>query len=261
MIEALPATDDQPPSPSAYQRSRLSVADLFTLANAACGFLAICSIAALFHDPDPAGGFSFGDRLPSLAVALILVGAACDLVDGPIARKYGGSCLGAQLDNLADAISFGLAPAFLVAVWGTRATSNLALQGAAITAATMCLLAVLVRLARFAAIPAAAGTFMGLPCPMGALTVVAIALLDPPVQLAAPGIVLVAALMVSRITYPKPHGATALVALAWLVCSVTALGAYAIRLPGSADLITAGAGLQILLTLLIPVGMLRNVRP
>ncbi len=255
------AGDDHPPHPSPEPRGgRLSVADLFTLANAACGFLAICSIAALFHDPDPAGGFDFGDRLPSTAVALILIGAAFDLVDGPIARKYGGSCLGAHLDNLADAISFGLAPAFLVAVWGTREASSLALQAAAITAATMCLLAVLVRLARFAAVPAAAGTFMGLPCPMGALTVVAIALLNPPVQFAAPAIVLVSVLMVSRIAYPKPHGATALIALAWLACSVSALGAYAARLPGSTSLLMAGAALQLLLTLLIPVGTRRGER-
>jgi len=251
----------EPPAPAAPALgSRLTVADFFTLGNAACGFLAICSIAALFHDPDPAGGFDFGNRLPGLAVALILVGAACDLVDGPIARKYGGSCLGAQLDNLADAISFGLAPAFLVAVWGVRATDDVYLQSAAIVAGTMCMLAVLVRLARFATVPTAYGTFMGLPAPMGALTVVAIVLLNLPVTVAAPAIVLVALLMISRITYPKPQGPTALIALLWLACSVAALSAYAAQLPGSDGIVTAGAGLQILLTLLIPVGMWRGAR-
>lgn len=243
--------------------TRLSLADMFTLTNAACGFLAICSIAALFRDPSVAGQPGTDGapvKLPSTAVILLFLGATCDLFDGQIARRFGGSCMGAQLDNLADAISFGLAPAFLVGVWGTRATDDPLERGAAIAAATLCMVAVLVRLARFATVPTAKGTFMGLPCPMGALTVVAIVLLDPPVPAGAAAIVAIALLMVSRITYPKPQGATAVLVLLWVAFSVSSIAAYALGMPGSESLVLTGAGLQILFTLAIPLGMWRAAR-
>jgi CDP-diacylglycerol--serine O-phosphatidyltransferase len=243
-------------SPAPEPGTRLSLADLFTLTNGACGFLAICSMAALFHDRQ--GNTPI--RLPSTAVMLLFLGATCDLFDGQIARRFGGSCMGAHLDNLADAISFGLAPAFLVGVWGTRAAHNPFEHAAAIGAATICMLSVLVRLARFAAVPTPKGTFMGLPCPMGALTVVAIVLLDPPVPAGALAIVLVALLMVSRITYPKPQGPTAVVVLLWIAFSVASVVAYALGVPGGQSLVLTGAALQILFTLVIPLSVWRTAR-
>lgn len=258
----------RPPRPvggrqEAEPSARLSLADMFTLTNAACGFLAICSIAALFRDPSVAGQPAADGgpiRLPSTAVMLLFLGATCDLFDGQIARRFGGSCMGAHLDNLADAISFGLAPAFLVGVWGTREAGDSLERGAAVTAGTLCMLAVLIRLARFASVPTAKGTFMGLPCPMGALTVVAIVLLDPPVLAGSLAIVAVALLMVSRITYPKPQGATAILVLLWVAVSVSSIAAYALGMPGSESLVLAGAGLQILFTLAIPLGMWRAAK-
>ena len=37
---------------------------------------------------------------------------------GPIACKLRASAMGAELDNLSDLISFGLAPAYFVVTWG-----------------------------------------------------------------------------------------------------------------------------------------------
>lgn len=91
-----------------------TLADVFTLANAACGTL--CLFLCLEYI---ASGklksllwFAFG----TLAMALL-----CDILDGYIARKgRKPSILGADLDSLADIISFGVAPAVLGYTLGLR---------------------------------------------------------------------------------------------------------------------------------------------
>ena len=52
------------------------------------------------------------------AVILMLMAAVFDLFDGLVARKLRSSPMGAELDNLSDLISFGLAPAYFVLVYG-----------------------------------------------------------------------------------------------------------------------------------------------
>lgn len=85
-------------------RPKLSLLpNLFTLANAFFGFSAIIFAA---------------DNDLIAAAYLILLGALMDMLDGRIARMINSmSELGAQLDSLADAITFVLAPAFFVHVW------------------------------------------------------------------------------------------------------------------------------------------------
>jgi len=82
---------------------KISVGDLATLANAACGLLAI----TYFLD---------GTRDAILiGMLLLVVGAFFDSIDGMLVRKYGSSHrFGPLLDSLADVISFCLAPALLV---------------------------------------------------------------------------------------------------------------------------------------------------
>jgi CDP-diacylglycerol--serine O-phosphatidyltransferase len=54
-----------------------------------------------------------------LAIALIVVAAALDAVDGRIARFLKStSRFGAELDSIADFVNFGVAPAVLIYVWG-----------------------------------------------------------------------------------------------------------------------------------------------
>src|SRR3954471_22774393 len=82
----------------------LSVADYMTLGNGLGGLAAVLSVLAYVADPRPA----------HLAVALALypLCLALDFFDGRVARRSGrASALGAQLDSLADAVSFGVAPA------------------------------------------------------------------------------------------------------------------------------------------------------
>lgn len=52
------------------------------------------------------------------AVAAILVASFLDLLDGGMARLLGaGSSFGAELDSLADLVSFGVAPAVILYAW------------------------------------------------------------------------------------------------------------------------------------------------
>ena len=90
----------------------LVLADAFTLANAACGTGAILACLSYLVDRRPAMLWSAFGLLP---VALV-----CDALDGAIARRRKQSTLGADLDSLADIVSFGVAPAVLGFTLGLR---------------------------------------------------------------------------------------------------------------------------------------------
>jgi CDP-diacylglycerol--serine O-phosphatidyltransferase len=61
--------------------------------------------------------FALAGQLPA-AIAAIAVAAVLDSLDGRIARLLDAtSKMGAELDSLADAISFGVAPALVLYVW------------------------------------------------------------------------------------------------------------------------------------------------
>ena len=65
------------------------------------------------------GGFSIAlalDGQPAWCLLLLLVGAGFDGVDGAAARKWGGTRFGVLADDVADGISYALAPAVAVAV-------------------------------------------------------------------------------------------------------------------------------------------------
>ncbi|WP_441249719.1 CDP-alcohol phosphatidyltransferase family protein [Kitasatospora sp. McL0602] len=235
----------------------LSTADFLTLGNAVCGFLAIYSITTGVLMPHLTGEASAPNRnSAATAVTLLLIGSMCDLFDGLVARKLRSSALGAELDNLADLISFGIAPAYFVAVWGiVSPDSNQQLS--AFIAITV-LLAVVLRLARFSAVKMRPGVFQGMPCPMGAMTVIAIVLLDPPMLVGLAMIFGVAYLMVSRIEYPKPQGILATATLCWIVVSIGCLAAWAAGLPGGDTLMHIGAIAQITLAAMAPLLVIRR---
>jgi CDP-diacylglycerol--serine O-phosphatidyltransferase len=153
-------------------------------------------------------------------------------------------------------ISFGITPAYFVSVWGIVSPgSNQELS--AVVALTV-LLAVVLRLARFSAVKMRPGIFQGMPCPMGAMTVIAIVLLDPPF---VPGLLMifgVAYLMVSRIEYPKPQGLLATATLAWIVVSIGCLAAWAAGLPAGDTLMHIGAVAQIALAAMAPLLVIRR---
>jgi len=84
----------------AKRRYRVLAPSAVTSANIAAGFMAMVAAAD--------GRFELG-------VYLLVVAILCDVLDGTIARLLGAtSDFGQEMDSFSDAISFGVAPAFLV---------------------------------------------------------------------------------------------------------------------------------------------------
>ncbi len=114
--------------------------------------------------------FAISGEFEKSVMAIILAGML-DGVDGRIARLLKAqSRFGAELDSLADAISFGVAPALIVYLWSLQELPRLG-WFAALAFAICCVL----RLARFnARIDMAdeprklAGFLTGVPAPVGA---------------------------------------------------------------------------------------------
>ncbi|EME99708.1 CDP-diacylglycerol--serine O-phosphatidyltransferase [Streptomyces mobaraensis NBRC 13819 = DSM 40847] len=239
--------DDMPLS------TRLSIADTLTLGNAICGFMAVyftttgILIPHLTNNED--GGMARNNA--ATAVMLMLLASVFDLFDGLVARKLRSSAMGAELDNLSDLISFGLAPAYFVVVWGVVAQG--AHQKVSAVAAVVVLLAVVLRLARFSCVTLRDGIFQGMPSPFGALTVVSVVLLELPFVPTLLAIVGVAWLMVSRVEYPKPRGRLAVAMLSWIVLSMGLLAAWAFDAPGGELLLQTGCALQVVLGAVIPL--------
>ncbi|MBB5122636.1 phosphatidylserine synthase [Streptomyces eurocidicus] len=233
--------------------TRLSIADTLTLGNAICGFMAVYFTTTGVLIPHLTGNEDGGMARHSAATAVILMLLASifDLFDGLVARKLRSSAMGAELDNLSDLISFGLAPAYFVVVWGMVADD--AHQRVSAVAAVVVLLAVVLRLARFSCVQLRDGIFQGMPSPFGALTVVSIVLLELPFVPTLLAIVGVAWLMVSRVEYPKPRGRLAVAMLSWIVLSMGLLAAWAFDAPGGELLLQTGCALQVVLGAVIPL--------
>jgi CDP-diacylglycerol---serine O-phosphatidyltransferase len=91
----------------------MHLADLFTLANAACG------VAGVFCAMVYVGSQSVAHFM--VAAALAPAAFIFDVLDGRIARwRHTHSALGRELDSLSDVISFGVAPAALAFAAGMR---------------------------------------------------------------------------------------------------------------------------------------------
>lgn len=97
-----------------------TVADFFTLANASCGTLAIFLCLGYIAE-----GGSIRIWIAALLLCLALF---FDVLDGYWARKARRkSLLGADLDSLADIVSFGVGPAVLGYTLGLRGAWDVAL--------------------------------------------------------------------------------------------------------------------------------------
>ncbi|HEX7812380.1 MAG TPA: CDP-alcohol phosphatidyltransferase family protein [Burkholderiales bacterium] len=91
----------------------MHLADLFTLANAACG------VGGVFCAMVYVGSQSLAHFMA--AAALAPAAFIFDVLDGRIARwRHTHSALGRELDSLSDVISFGVAPAALAFAAGMR---------------------------------------------------------------------------------------------------------------------------------------------
>src|SRR3974377_2378669 len=100
------------PAPNGTDEPKLKIyflPNLLTAGNLFCGFVALTKIVEADYDQA-----NFSQQI-TLALGFILLACIFDLFDGRVARMGGvDSPFGREFDSLADLISFGAAPAFLV---------------------------------------------------------------------------------------------------------------------------------------------------
>lgn len=105
------APHPSPPPETSHTDARLKIyflPNVLTGANLFCGFVALTKIVEWNAQSD-----NYHDI--KVALIFILLAAIFDLLDGRVARMGGAeSPFGREFDSLADIISFGAAPAFLV---------------------------------------------------------------------------------------------------------------------------------------------------
>jgi CDP-diacylglycerol---serine O-phosphatidyltransferase len=168
------------PSPARFQRGASLLPSLFTTGNLFLGFWAIVKT---LHG-------QYEDAAPLIGWAIVL-----DMLDGRIARLTGTTSeFGGELDSLADAISFGVAPALLAYSWGFSTLPRVGWL-----AAFLFVMCGILRLARFNVQRSAVDGrfFVGLPIPAGAAAVAAwVNLFPEPLALRAHVVVALALIVV-----------------------------------------------------------------
>ncbi len=152
---------------------------LMTLGNALCGFGAITLTTKALALGAPDAAHAMDPKTVMWAGGLVLVAMVFDALDGRVARfARATSDFGGQLDSVADAVSFGVAPAFLM-TWVVSEslrpgmpTSLVGLLRLTWVCAAVYLGCALIRLARFNVENVhdeeAHQTFRGLPSPAAA---------------------------------------------------------------------------------------------
>lgn len=172
-------------------RGVLLIPTSFTVANIFCGFSAIIQAAN--------GNYR-------VSAVLILVAAVLDGLDGRIARlTRSASEFGLQFDSIADTISFGVAPAYVLYIWGVEP-----LQRIGWAVSFLYVFCASARLARFNIQHAVSDNryFIGLPTPPAAIALASVVLFHdgplvgrPEAWVAAVLLSGLSLLMISRIRY------------------------------------------------------------
>jgi phosphatidylserine synthase len=172
-------------------------ANLATLANAILGVGAVLYVLA-------------GNKL--WAMLLIACAIGFDGWDGVLSRRSRSPAtrFGRVADSLADAVSFGVAPAFLIAVHTSDTATWQPWEPVAVALAVLYLAAAMARLTYFTARAYERSYFLGVPTPESALALV-VALLfhdTPAFQSVQPvgvfiAVLILSATMVAPVPYPK----------------------------------------------------------
>jgi CDP-diacylglycerol--serine O-phosphatidyltransferase len=184
------------------------VPSLITLCNAFCGFVSMVFAIS---------SYVRGEPVPQVCIWLLLGAMVFDTLDGLAARMLNAkSPHGANLDSLADAISFGAAPATIIFVFINRHCPADSLIASLLVwaVALFYLGCTLWRLARYNALADSGkkddGCFLGLPSPAGASMIYSAGLFLPKLAL-GPHLLfycslgyafLTGLLMVSNVPYP-----------------------------------------------------------
>ncbi len=212
------------------------VPTLLTLGNGICGFVALTFASKIGLNGHGTPEATALDEYHFVwAGWFILFAMLCDMLDGYVARlSRTASAFGGELDSLCDAVSFGVAPAFLVLKLGPGWEPSRFLHQLLAGIAALYLACTVLRLARFnvdnTPDPAGHKRFRGLPSPGAAGCIAGLAILRGDfanklvlnvgaeaeiartvttrlVEIVSPvGALLVALLMVSNVPYPHVTG-------------------------------------------------------
>jgi CDP-diacylglycerol---serine O-phosphatidyltransferase len=238
--------------------ARVSLADMVTVANGVAGFLGLSVLTGVWAI-DQSPGLSQEELLACLL--FYALGMLFDLVDGPVARRFGSSGYGSRLDAICDTITFGLLPGMLLVVkfgeYGSGAAPALVVAGGYVAAT-------IIRLARQSWLEQAHADavtrhgasavqpeFTGMPSPVGGNCVLAVVVLAAPSVISLSVAALVALLLVAR--FPYPNNKTTLGAV--FVSVLLALSFVAI-----AGLIPLAVPCIVTLVGLLPIALVRAIR-
>jgi CDP-diacylglycerol--serine O-phosphatidyltransferase len=213
------STDKQSaPAPEGEKLKIYFLPNLLTAGNLFCGFVALTYIVEADLAPRLDGTINW---MPiKLALGFILLACIFDLFDGRVARMGGHeSPFGREFDSLADLISFGAAPAFLVHRIVLRDVFSEDYTELGWFIASIYLICGAFRLARFNCLsqmnlPGAGSDFLGFPIPSAAglvasLTLFIIKLNEKEKNLGNWGymlpvvLVFLSVMMVSQVRYPS----------------------------------------------------------
>ncbi|MDD2665482.1 MAG: CDP-diacylglycerol--serine O-phosphatidyltransferase [Methanocellales archaeon] len=160
----------------------IKLPDLVTIVNALLGFVALLMVAR--------------GEIRSASV-LILVAALVDGLDGFIARNIENGVFGVNLDSFADFVSFGIVPAIAGYMLINEINPYIA---SGFTAAY--LTCGMLRLARFN-ISSKSKEFVGLPITASGICMALLITIQADPRILAGSYLILSALMVSSISYPK----------------------------------------------------------
>ena len=213
MVDDSPIPVVEPPKLKIY-----FLPNLLTAGNLFCGFVALTKIVEADLTPRVDGTINW---MPiNLSLGFILLACIFDLFDGRVARMGGHeSPFGREFDSLADLVSFGAAPAFLVHRIVLRDVFSDQYTELGWFIASIYLICGAFRLARFNCLsamnlPGAGKDFLGFPIPSAAglvasLTLFIIKLNEKEKSLGHWGwllavvLVFLSAMMVSEVRYPS----------------------------------------------------------
>jgi CDP-diacylglycerol--serine O-phosphatidyltransferase len=268
-------TSSQPPGEPIERKLKIYfLPNLLTAGNLFCGFVALTKIVEANLLPSADGLINWGPI--KVALGFILLACIFDLFDGRVARMGGvESPFGREFDSLADLVSFGVAPAFLLHRVVLRDVFELRPEIGWFIASAY-LLCGAFRLARFNCIAnmASGGSgkeFLGFPIPSAAglvasLTLLIINLNEHEKSLGSAWKVLLvvvllflSAMMVSTVKYPsfKTLGLRSTSTFAKAIVAALVVGGVLIMAGRQSMLRTAGYVLPVIFTVYLVYGFIR----
>jgi CDP-diacylglycerol--serine O-phosphatidyltransferase len=172
--------------PSGRRRGIYLIPNLLTTCNLIAGFY--CLIA------------TYHGRFEHAAFAIVAAGVF-DVLDGRVARAMGGgSRFGVEYDSLADLVSFGMAPAFLIYGWALESFGRVGWA-----AACLYVICVALRLARYNVHQedptTKAALFTGLPSPGGGGMICSLVLFESKYGLIGANLPMVALVVVFLLSF------------------------------------------------------------